>query len=600
MPVHSFVCHSMDENIFMRKFLKTLISVLIVTGLSASLSDAQAAPPPPPSLKADSGGNHTGASLDVDVDVGGLFMTGERHISHWEIDRAEAAAAEILSRRPDSPEGLYLMANVCFHKGRYKEAIELLEGPPQDFVDGRQLLSLITEIDETAADFVEYPSEHFVIRYVPGKDEVLLEDAAYALERAYREIGGDLGYLPPETEKIILEIYPTVDGFSSASTLTRDEIETSGTVAICHFNRLMIMSPRLMLRGYPWLNTLAHEYVHYVITKRTRNLTPIWFHEGLAKYEESRWRSESGSELSPTQSHLLAQALEENYFITFEQMHPSMAKLKSAEDAALAFAEVLTAMRYIVDRGGYPALNKALDVIATGAAVEEAVEVALGMPFSDFERDWKSHLRTLKLKKIPGLKVLHLKIKKEKAPGIFAGAGAGADARAEDGAEKEESAAEIEAAGARKFTMLGDLLEEEGRPDAALFEYQKAQQLAGLGSPQILNKLARAYMQNHRDDAAQGVINDAIAYYPNYVSTYITQGELLAKHDELDAAIESFVSASRINPFNPVVHQQLAGLYARADDKANAQNSLKRLAMVLRNFPGHRVEEDRAGEKTAE
>ena len=148
--------------------------------------------------------------------------------------------------------------------------------------------------------------------------------------------------------------------------------------------------------------------------------------------------------------------------------------------------------------------------------------------------------------------------------------------------------------------MLGDLLEEEGRPDAALFEYQKAQQLAGLGSPQILNKLARAYMQNHRDDAAQGVIDDALTYYPNYVSTYITQGELLAKHDELDAAIESFVSASRINPFNPIVHQQLAGLYARAGHKEKAQKSLKRLAMVLRDFSGHRVEEDRAGEKIAE
>ncbi len=576
----------------MRKFLKTLISVLVVTGLSVSLSAAQAAPPPPPALKTDSGGNHTGTSLDGDVVA--LFLSGESHISHWEIARAEAAAAEILSRRPDSPQGLYLMANVRFHQGRYKEAIDLLEGPPQDFVDGRGLLSLIKEIHETAGNFVEYPSEHFVIRYVPGKDEVLLEDAAHALERAYAEIGGDLGYLPPETEKIILEIYPSVDGFSSASTLTRDEIETSGTVAICHFNRLMIMSPRLMLRGYPWLNTLAHEYVHYVITKRTRNLTPIWFHEGLAKYEESRWRSESGSELSPTQSHLLAQAQEENYFITFEQMHPSMAKLKSAEDAALAFAEVLTAMRYIVDKGGYPALNKALDVIATGADAEEAVEVALGMPFSDFERDWKSHLSKLELKKIPGLKVLHLKIKKEKTPGISAGAGADA--------EKEESPAEIEAADARKFTMLGDLLEEEGRPDAALFEYQKAQQHAGLGSPQILNKLAKAYMQNHRDDAAQRVINDALTYYPNYVTTYITQGELLAKHDEIDGAIDSLISACHINPFNPVIHQQLSQLYARAGHKAKAQESLKRLAMVLRDFSGHKaeVEEDKAEKKTAE
>ncbi|MHC4197860.1 MAG: tetratricopeptide repeat protein, partial [Planctomycetota bacterium] len=222
----------------MWKLLKYLLALLLIIDVSFPLADAQAAPPPPPPLNADSGGNHTGTSLDGDVVA--LFLSGERHISHWEIDRAEAAAAEILSRRPDSPQGLYLMANVCFHKGRYKEAIDLLEGPPQDFVDGRGLLSLIKEIYETAGDFAEYPTEHFVIRYVPGKDEVLLEDAAHTLERAYGEIGGDLNYLPPETEKIIVEIYPSVDGFSWASTLTRDEIETSGTVAICHFNRLMV------------------------------------------------------------------------------------------------------------------------------------------------------------------------------------------------------------------------------------------------------------------------------------------------------------------------------------------------------------------------
>ncbi|MEE9200708.1 MAG: hypothetical protein V3V45_04610 [Candidatus Brocadiales bacterium] len=506
--------------------------------------------------------HHGGASVK--------FVRGDDYITRWEIDKAGEVAGEILSAQPGSPEGLYLAAKVAFYHGQYKKAMELLEGPPQTVADGRWFLSFVTNIYETARNFEEYTTEHFIIRYISGKDEVLLEDAGQVLEQAYREIGKDLEYL--HGGKVIVEVYPGVDSFSAASTLKRGEIETSGTVAICHFNRLMIMSPRLLLRGYPWADTLAHEYVHYVITKRTHNLTPIWFHEGLAKYEESRWKSDGGRELTPLQSHLLARALEDNYFITFEQMHPSIAKLESAEDAALAFAEVLTAMTYIIEKGGgYPALNDILDVIAAGRSVEEAVEEGLGVPFEVFERDWRLYLGQIDLKKIPGLKLMPLKIKKE----------------GEKTGEERESPTEIEQTDARKFTMLGDLLEEQDRSDAALYEYEKARGHAGLGSPQILNKLARAYMQNHRDDDAQGVLDELLGYYPHYVMAYITQGELFAKHDDIDNAIKNFREALYINPFHPVVHQRLARLYNTKGDKELAKKHMQRFALVLEGPAGH-------------
>jgi hypothetical protein len=30
--------------------------------------------------------------------------------------------------------------------------------------------------------------------------------------------------------------------------------------------------------------------MHYLIVRQTANKAPIWFHEGLSKYEETRWR----------------------------------------------------------------------------------------------------------------------------------------------------------------------------------------------------------------------------------------------------------------------------------------------------------------------
>ncbi|MCB7129505.1 MAG: tetratricopeptide repeat protein [Candidatus Brocadiales bacterium] len=549
--------------------MQLLLTIFFVTylalGSGAFTVYAQTNIRPLKSAATDAGRQKAAGKNHHDADVTGSFLRGEDHITRWEISEADETAKKILSLQPDSPEGLYLAAKVAFYRGRYKDAMEMLEGPPQGFLEGRRLSAFIADVYDTAQNFEEYPTEHFIIRYVPGRDQVLLEDAARTLERACTEIGRDLQYLPEE--KIVVEVYPSVDGFSTASTLTKKEIETSGTVAICHFNRLMIMSPRLLLRGYPWADTLAHEYVHYVITKRTRNFTPIWFHEGLAKYEESRWKSDGGRELTPLQSHLLARAVEDDYFITFEQMHPSLAKLKSAEDAALAFAEVLTAMTYIIEKGGgYPALNDILDVIAMGKSVEEAVEEGLGMPFEEFEREWKVYLRKTSPQKIPGLKVMPTRLKDPAKPG-----------------QTEESPVEIEVAEARKFTMLGDLLQEQSRPDAALYEYEKARRYAGLGSPQILNKLARTYIQNHRDDDAQRVLSEALSYYPHYVAIYITQGELFAKRGETARAIENFRSATYINPFNPAVHQRLAQLYNKSGDKDAARKSLQKLAILLKD-----------------
>ncbi|MDI6760321.1 MAG: tetratricopeptide repeat protein [Candidatus Brocadiaceae bacterium] len=495
-----------------------------------------------------------------------LYHLGDEHLTHWEIEEAEEVSRTLMGLYGDSPEALYLAAKVKFYLGDYNGAIKLLEGRPKDYPEGREFLVFLTRIYGTARDFVEYPTPHFLLRYAPGKDEVLLDYAQEALEKACMEIGKDLDFSPKD--KVVVEIYPTLESFSAASTLTRKEIETSGAVAICHFNRLMVLSPRLLLRGYPWMDTLAHEYVHYVISHKTRNLTPIWFHEGLAKFEESRWKSAGGRDLTPVQRHLLAQALERDSFITFEEMHPSIAKLKSREDAALAFAEVLSSIRYIVKRGGYPLLNEILQGIKGGKGVEEAVADGLAVgsgpatSFDDFQMEWRSYLQDLGLSKIPGLQVMATKIKE---PG-----------------KKEDSPMEIEAEETRRFAMLGDTLSEENRPDAALLEYEKAHQHSGLGSPQVLNKLANSYLFNGRLEEAERLLNETINSYPDYVSTYVTLGELHKKRGEPQRAIENYLEASHINPFNPVVHQRLATLYKEIGQEEEAIASLKRLSILLK------------------
>ena len=490
---------------------------------------------------------------------------GEAYLAASDVEQAARVADELLNEGYRLAPVKYFAGKVRFYEGSYAESLHLLKdavAAMEAFPGAIEFLEHVDKVYQTANKFQEKSSNHFTFRYIQEKDEILVDYALPVLEKAYEEIGKDLDCFPQS--KIIVEIYPDVDSFCKASTLTKEEIDTSGPVAICLFNRLMITTPRVLLHGYAWLDTLAHEYVHYVINKKTRSRTPIWLHEGIAKYEEVRWRMPEGEGLSSTSESLLAEAIENNYFITFEQMHPSLAKLKKHEDTVLAFAEVQSAIEYILEKGGYNLLRKILEIITEGESAENAVAQALQIPFTQFEQEWQEYLRKRDLKKIPGIQAMPLHFKK-----------------GESEKSDVEDVSEIEAGDARKHAKLGDILRRENRSDAAIVEYEKAYQVAGLISPQILNKLALAYLLNTQYEKAENILITARRYYPDYPTTYVTLGELYQRRKEYDKAIESLTLASLINPYNPFVHQTLFNLCQNMGKKEEAASHLKRVTMLM-------------------
>ena len=106
------------------------------------------------------------------------------------------------------------------------------------------------------------------------------------------------------------------------TTLSEQEIERTGTVAVSKWSRIMLTSPRAMRLGYEWQDSLAHELVHYAVAALTHDRAPVWLQEGLGKFLEHRWRAPAGLDLGPSLQHLLAKALQSGKLIGFEAMHP--------------------------------------------------------------------------------------------------------------------------------------------------------------------------------------------------------------------------------------------------------------------------------------
>jgi tetratricopeptide (TPR) repeat protein len=479
-----------------------------------------------------------------------LVQLGMAYLEEWDLVKARKVLEQLLDVEPDDTLVRYLKAQVLFHEGDYTGAKKALDSVVTTPVirGAAEFAKLVEDTITATAGMVKHETEHFIIFYVPGRDDILVPYAAETLEKSYERIGADLQWKP--AEKVRVEIYPDSDRFTAVTTLTKKEIETSGTIALCKFNRLMITSPRVLARGYGYLDTLTHEYVHYVLSRKTNNQVPLWLHEGVAKFQETRWRSDEIAKLSPTSQSLLAEALATNYFITFDQMYPSLAKLKRAEDTQLAFAQVETMVGMMVRQGGYPMLVKLIETLSKGKTPEEALGIVGGWNSVDhFLTDWKKYLNERGLKPIPGLKILKTQLA--------------------EGNESEDSQdlRAIEDKTVKEHLRLGDQLRKIKRPKAAAFEYRKAREAKQGFDPIIMHKLGLAQMLAGDYSGAEKTFHETLEMYPNFGPINRRLGEVYVAQQEFTKARKPLEAALGINPFDPTIHKLLIETYAQLGEK---------------------------------
>jgi tetratricopeptide (TPR) repeat protein len=304
--------------------------------------------------------------------------------------------------------------------------------------------------------------------------------------------------------------------------------------------------------------------MHYLIVRQTANKAPIWFHEGLSKYEETRWR-EGPSYLSETYQTLLARALTANRLIPFERMEPSLVKLENPEDVHLAYAQAASAIEFIIGKAGYKGLREVMARMSASATrgAGEALTGVLDMSFSRFEREWKEFLAAKGLKEKGGAGVRRYKIK--------------------EGRMNEETLdmEEIKTLVARNRAHLGDLLKERGRIGAAVVEYRRAMDEDKESIP-IINRLSSALIQMDRHQEALEMLLRAKELSPEQPTIHTHLGQVFLKLGNFREAREAFQEVIEINPFNPDVHRDLSRVYEMLGDKESARREREAVQKLTR------------------
>lgn len=463
-------------------------------------------------------------------------------VEDWRILEADTLVQSLLKEFPKSGDVRFLQARVEFFKGNYDTAWKAIKNVSAKHEPVREFKSLVNETRQAASNFISRESEHFIFRFEKGADEVLIHFAEEVLERSYQILGELLNHYPQE--KVLVEIYPDREPLSRVTPLTRQDIITSGTVAICKYNRIMIISPASLVRGYPWMDTLSHEYTHYLLTQKSHNNLPLWMHEGIAKYSEGKWR-ESTEFLSPLMETVLSAGLDNDYLIALSAMMPSLAKLKTQEDVQLAYAEVATMIDFMIEEKGNAILPDLLDDLSRGQEFESALEFRLGIDLPTFQENWKTFMKQKKLKTIPGIKALKTRFKSSRS--------------AEDDKKDYQ---EVGKKRAQDLTFLGDILKSRNAFKAAIIEYEKAFEEGDAESPILYNKLAVTYLVLQNYEQAESHLKKSLEHYPHFHTSLVNMGELHLETGRLQEAREYFERAVKINPFNPFVHLRLIKIYA--------------------------------------
>ena len=451
-----------------------------------------------------------------------------------------------------------LTALLTYYEGAYAEAVATVEKAlaidAED--DQRQALRLLLQqTHDVTRRFKRYESQHFLLHLHEESDGILAEPALEALERAHQEVGQALGYWP--RSKVRIEIAPDAQSFTAITTFTLRDIEETGAIGLCKFNKVMVISPRVMAHGYRWLDSLTHEYIHLAIVNLTRNKTPIWLHEGIARYFETVWRKPvqgpKPDYLTPSNETLLAKAIARQEFVSFKDMEPSLIRLETPEQVQLAYAEVASAVDYILQAKGPSGIREVLTQV-NRLSTAEAIEAVMGVPLDGFEADWRRFIEGQGLAVVPGSRLRSYKV-------------------AEDGeTQPSVELGEIQSEIARNRTHLGDRLRQRGRPRAASAEYRRALR-AGPHSTVILNRLGETLIHSRRYDEALPHLEKARYLDPDAVHTYYLLGRLHHEAGDHTRARDPLLEALQINPFHLGVYHVLRGVHVAAGDDEGARKA---------------------------
>ena len=337
-----------------------------------------------------------------------LALRAAGEAARFEFVLAEELLDEFDTLSPRSPLALYEVASALSESRQYVEAemyferaidrqpnwptplieLGLLHMQTGDDEKAEQTLDRATRLDpfneraENSKDLIvellnfdTIESEHFLVRFMPGEDEIMAAEMVDDLEALHEIVSAVFDHVPER--KTIIELMPNHELFAVRIT----GMTGIHTIAAATGPLIALETPREG-RGhtgpYNWARVIQHEYAHTVTLSRTNNRIPHWFTEAAAVFVEPGPRDYN-------RCQLLHRALETGELFDMREINIAFARPEKPTDRAQAYAQGHWMYEYIVDRWGDRAPLKMMDLYASGFTEIDAMGDVLDVSVEDFQ-----------------------------------------------------------------------------------------------------------------------------------------------------------------------------------------------------------------------
>jgi hypothetical protein len=305
-----------------------------------------------------------------------LIQLGACYLRLNNVRSAIARLEEAVDIAPDNINAREMLGDAYYRAGDLPAALAQWSIAEEEEPNRKGLSEKIEKAsreDSVEYSYNERGTRHFSVRYAPGTAPADLRYALTILERAYREIGLQLGGVyPPGPIQVI--VY-THDDFSRA-TLLEDHVGAVYDGSI----RLPIKDKSgTTLTKAEMKRRLYHEYTHVVVRHIVGDQVPWWLNEGLAETLSTDLRSD--------QVTALKDAYRRDRAFHIAELEAHQLKRLSPDKLRIAYLQAHAAVDHLWTRYGQRRMIDLLTLLVDGYAPEEALHVAHRKTYELIDRE---------------------------------------------------------------------------------------------------------------------------------------------------------------------------------------------------------------------
>ena len=307
----------------------------------------------------------------------GMFLYNKAmdFYSDHEYKKAKEYLRESLKYYPDQAYTYEVLGDIGFYEHELADAKQFWQkaGELEPSSRIQEKLNKVNRDITADKELVDYPSQQFIIKYVPGFDLYTGYEIREILREAYRQVGHDFNFYPKY--KIVALLYSKelfqnfVDGYWVTAAY-------DGKIRLPQEENNV---PEERLKALAW-----HEYTHAIIHYLSGNKAPQWLQEGLAMYEENR--------MVPINMALIKKKVREGYEFTLEKDLSGSPPTLGYEQLRLYYLESYTLVDYLIKRYRLYKIKELLGLMKEGDDFETAMKKSLFLSPDRLNAKWNEYV----------------------------------------------------------------------------------------------------------------------------------------------------------------------------------------------------------------